>query len=121
MINAIYEALENFGFEGGNILEPSCGVGNFFGCMPEDMRKESALYGVELDSISGRIAQKIYPDAEIAIQGFEKNEFQNGCFDVAVGNVPFGDLSFKDDKHQTTKLHDYFFAEAMDNVSVNYG
>ena len=85
VINSIYEALENFGFEGGNILEPSCGVGNFFGCMPEDMRKESDLYGVEIDSISGRIAQKIYPDADIVIQGFEKNEFQNGCFDVVVG------------------------------------
>ena len=103
VINSIYEALENFGFEGGNILEPSCGVGNFFGCMPEEMRKESALYGVEIDSISGRIAQKIYPDAEIAIQGFEKNEFQNGCFDVAVGNVPFGDLGFKEEN--PTKVH----------------
>ena len=97
------------------------GVGNFFGRMPEDMRSDSKLYGIELDGISGRIAQKLYPDADIAIQGFEKNHFQNGCFDVAVGNVPFGELHFKDNKHGTTKLHDYFFAETLDNVSVNYG
>ena len=116
VINAIYEALENFGFEGGNVLEPAMGVGNFFGCMPEEMRKDSKLYGVEIDSISGRIAQKIYPDADIAIEGFENNHFQNGCFDVAVGNVPFGDLGFKDEIHHTTKLHDYFFAETVDKV-----
>lgn len=97
------------------------GVGNFFGCMPKEMQDGSHLYGVEIDSISGRIAQALYPDADIAISGFEKNSFQNGCFDVAVGNVPFGELGFKDEKHSTTKLHDYFFMEAMDNVSVNYG
>lgn len=121
VIDGIYKALENFGFEGGNVLEPAMGVGNFFGRMPEEMQKNSQLYGVEIDSISGRIAQKLYPDADIAIQGFEKNNYQNGCFDVAVGNVPFGELSFKDDKHGTYKLHDYFFAETLDNVSVNYG
>ena len=116
IIEGIYEALGNFGFEGGNVLEPSMGVGNFFGCMPSEMQEKSNLYGVEIDSISGRIAQKLYPDADIAIQGFEKNSFQNGCFDAAVGNVPFGDLAFKDDKHGTSKLHDYFFAEALDKV-----
>ena len=116
VIDGIYEALENFGFQGGNVLEPAMGVGNFFGRMPEEMQKNSRLYGVEIDSISGRIAQKLYPDADIAIQGFEKNNFQNGCFDVAVGNVPFGELSFKDDKHSTTKLHDYFFSETLDKV-----
>ena len=116
VINSIYEALKNFGFEGGNVLEPAMGVGNFFGCMPEEIRKDSKLYGVEIDSISGKIAQKIYPDADIAIQGFEKNNFQNNCFDVAVGNVPFGDLGFKDEVHNTNKLHDYFFAEAMDKL-----
>ena len=121
VIDGIYEALANFGFEGGNVLEPAMGVGNFFGRMPEDMRADSKLYGVEIDSISGRIAQKLYPDADIAVKGFEKNNFQNGCFDVAVGNVPFGELPFKDDKHGTSKLHDYFFAETLDNVSVNYG
>lgn len=96
VIDGIYQALENFGFEGGNVLEPSCGVGNFFGKMPDEMRENSKLYGVEIDSISGRIAQKLYPDADISIQGFEKNNFQNGGFDVAVGNVPFGELSFKE-------------------------
>lgn len=116
VIDGIYEALENFGFEGGNVLEPAMGVGNFFGRMPEEMQKNSQLYGVEIDSISGRIAQKLYPDADIAIQGFEKNNYQNGCFDVAVGNVPFGELGFKDDKHGTNKLHDYFFAETLDKV-----
>ena len=70
----------------------------------------------EIDSISGRIAKVLYPDADIAIQGFEKNNFQNGCFDVAVGNVPFGELGFKDEKHGTSKLHDYFFAETLDKV-----
>lgn len=116
VIDSIYEALENFGFEGGNVLEPAMGVGNFFGCMPKEMQDNSHLYGVEIDSISGRIAQKLYPDADIAIQGFEKNRFQNGSFDVAVGNVPFGELGFKDEKHGTSKLHDYFFAETLDKV-----
>ena len=116
VIDGIYKALEKFGFTGGNILEPAMGVGNFFGRMPENMRSDSKLYGIELDGLSGRIAQKLYPDADIAIQGFEKNHFQNGCFDVAVGNVPFGELNFKDNKHGTTKLHDYFFAETLDKV-----
>ena len=80
------------------------------------MAEKSELFGVEIDSISGRIAQKLYPDADIAIQGFEQNTFQNGCFDVAVGNVPFGDLGFIDNQHGTSKLHDYFFAEAMDKL-----
>ena len=96
IIEGIYEALGNFGFEGGNVLEPAMGVGNFFGCMPKEMQDSSHLYGVEIDSISGRIAQALYPDADIAISGFEKNSFQNGCFDVAVGNVPFGELGFKE-------------------------
>lgn len=116
IINSIYEALANFGFEGGCVLEPAMGIGNFFGCMPETMRENSRLYGVEIDSISGRIAKMLYPDADIAIRGFEKNGFQNGCFDVAVGNVPFGDLGFTDSKHFTSKLHDYFFMEALDKV-----
>ncbi len=116
VIDAIYEALGNFGFNGGTVLEPSMGVGNFFGRMPEEMQKNSQLYGVELDSLTGRIAQALYPDADIAIKGFEKNTFQNGCFDVAVGNVPFGELGFTDEKHRTTKLHDYFFAETLDKL-----
>lgn len=98
VIDGIYEALANFGFEGGNVLEPAMGIGNFFGRMPEDMQAHSQLYGVEIDSLSGRIAQALYPDADIAIQGFEKNRFQNGSFDVAVGNVPFGELGFREAK-----------------------
>ena len=94
VIDGIYEALGNFGFDGGNVLEPAMGIGNFFGRMPEDMHKNSHLYGVEIDSLSGRIAQALYPDAEVSIRGFEQNTYQNGCFDVAVGNVPFGELGF---------------------------
>lgn len=116
VIDGIYEALSNFGFDSGAVLEPAMGIGNFFGRMPEDMQSHSQVYGVEIDSLSGRIAQALYPDADIAIQGFEQNRFQNGSFDVAVGNVPFGELGFKDGKHSTTKLHDYFFMEAMDKV-----
>lgn len=116
VIDGIYEALGNFGFDGGKVLEPAMGIGNFFGRMPEDMQSHSQLYGVEIDSLSGRIAQALYPDADIAIQGFEQNRFQNGCFDVAVGNVPFGELGFRDTVHDTTKLHDFFFAEALDKL-----
>ena len=96
VIDGIYEALGNFGFDGGNILEPAMGIGNFFGRMPEAMQANSQLYGVEIDSLSGRIAHALYPDADISIQGFEKNHFQNGSFDVAVGNVPFGELGFRE-------------------------
>ena len=116
VIDGIYEALGNFGFDGGAVLEPAMGIGNFFGRMPEDIQAHSQLYGVEIDSLSGRIAQALYPDADIAIQGFEQNRFQNGCFDVAVGNVPFGELGFRDTVHDTTKLHDFFFAEALDKL-----
>ena len=116
VIDGIYEALTNFGFKGGNVLEPAMGIGNFFGRMSEAMQANSQLYGVEIDSLSGRIAQALYPDADIAIQGFEKNRFQNGSFDVAVGNVPFGELGFRDTVHDTTKLHDYFFAEALSKL-----
>lgn len=105
VIDGIYEALANFGFEGGNVLEPAMGIGNFFGRMPEDMQSHSQLYGVEIDSLSGRIAQALYPDADIAIQGFEQNRFQNGCFDVAVGNVPFGELGFREAKPDTPNVH----------------
>ena len=116
IIDSIYEALNNFGFDGGNVLEPAMGIGNFFGRMPEEMQAHSQLYGVEIDSLSGRIAQALYPDADIAVKGFEQNTFQNGCFDVAIGNVPFGDLGFVDTIHNTSKLHDYFFAESLDKL-----
>lgn len=83
-----------FGFNGGNLLEPSCGVGNFLGKMPSEMAEHTNIYGVEIDSISGRIAKQLYPDADIQVTGFESTHFQNGSFDAAVGNVPFGDLNF---------------------------
>ena len=95
IVDGIYEALEKFGFAGGNILEPSCGVGNFIGKMPSEIAGQTAVYGVEIDSVSGRIAKQLYPDADIQITGFENTNFQNGSFDVAVGNVPFGDLNFR--------------------------
>ena len=116
IIDGIYEALEKFGFAGGNILEPSCGVGNFIGKMPSEIAGQTAVYGVEIDSVSGRIAKQLYPDADIQITGFENTNFQNGSFDVAVGNVPFGDLNFPDKQYGTTKLHDFFFAQTLDKV-----
>ena len=116
IIDGIYEALDMFGFNGGNLLEPSCGVGNFLGKMPSEMAEHTNIYGVEIDSISGRIAKQLYPDADIQITGFESTHFQNGSFDTAVGNVPFGDLNFPDKQYGTTKLHDFFFAQTLDKV-----
>ena len=116
IVDGIYEALEKFGFAGGNLLEPSCGVGNFIGKMPSEMAGQTNVYGVEIDSVSGRIAKQLYPDADIQITGFENTNFQNGSFDVAVGNVPFGDLNFPDKQYGTTKLHDFFFAQTLDKV-----
>lgn len=116
IIDGIYEALDKFGFNGGNLLEPSCGVGNFLGKMPSEMAEHTNIYGVEIDSISGRIEKQLYPDADIQITGFESTHFQNGSFDAAVGNVPFGDLNFPDKQYSTTKLHDFFFAQTLDKV-----
>lgn len=116
IIDGIYEALDKFGFNGGNLLEPSCGVGNFLGKMSSEMAEHTNIYGVEIDSISGRIAKQLYPDADIQITGFESTHFQNGSFDAAVGNVPFGDLNFPDKQYGTTKLHDFFFAQTLDKV-----
>ena len=116
IIDGIYEALDKFGFNGGNLLEPSCGVGNFIGKMPSEMAGQTNVYGVEIDSVSGRIAKQLYPDADIQITGFENTNFQNGSFDVTVGNVPFGDLNFPDKQYGTTKLHDFFFAQTLDKV-----
>ena len=105
--SAIYAALAKFGFQKGNILEPSAGIGNFFGSLPESMA-DSRLYGVEKDSISGRIAKQLYPGADIRIKGFEDVEFEDNFFDVVVGNVPFGDFKMYDKKHnpQEFKIHD---------------
>lgn len=118
VIDSVYLALERFQFEGGNILEPSMGVGNFFAKMPDEMRADSKLYGVELDSISGRIAKQLYPEDNIQIKGFEKTTFKNNSFDVVIGNIPFGDFGIADkayDKYQF-KIHDYFAAKAVDKV-----
>lgn len=117
VINAMYEGLENLGFKGGNVLEPAMGVGNFFGVMPEEMRS-GKLYGVELDSISGRIAKQLYQNADIQISGFEKTSFPDNFFDVAVGNVPFGQYKLAEKRYDKLNLniHDYFFAKSLDKV-----
>ena len=117
IIRAIYDAAAQFGFENGKILEPSMGVGNFFGMLPERM-KDSQLTGVELDSISGRIARKLYPNADIKITGYENTKFADNSFDVAVGNVPFGDYSLHDKRYDKEHLliHDYFFVKSLDKV-----
>ena len=117
VIKAIYRCIENMGFTTGNVLEPSCGIGNFFGLLPESM-KNSKLYGVELDPITGRIARQLYQTANIAIEGFEETSLPDSFFDIAIGNVPFGDYGVADkryDKHRFL-IHDYFFAKTLDKV-----
>ena len=117
IIKAIYDAMERMGFSKGNILEPAMGIGNFFGMLPKNMQ-ESRLYGVELDGITGRIARQLYPNADVKITGFEKTDYPNDFFDVAIGNVPFGQYKMADrayDKHNFL-IHDYFFAKALDKV-----
>ena len=117
IIEAIYQGLLQFGFKQGTVLEPSAGVGHFFGAMPEEMRG-SRLYGVEKDSVSGRIAKLLYPDAKIKVCGFEETQFPDNFFDVAVGNIPFGDFKLYDKKYakHNFRIHDYFFAKALDKV-----
>lgn len=117
VIRAVYNALNNLGFKTGNILEPSCGVGNFMGLCPTNM-SESKFYGVELDDISGRIASKLYPQANIAVQGFETTNLPDNFFDAAVGNVPFAQLKVLDKKYDKYNflIHDYFFAKTLDKV-----
>ena len=116
VIRSIYDALEHMGFRSGNILEPSMGVGNFFGILPEGMRS-SRLYGVELDSITGRIAQKLYPQADITVAGFETSD-RRDFYDLAVGNVPFGNYKVNDKAYNKLgfSIHNYFFAKAIDQV-----
>ena len=117
IIKAIYSALDNFGFEKGNILEPSMGIGNFFANLPEKM-EESKLYGVELDDISGRISKQLYQKANIEIKGFEETNYEDNFFDVAIGNVPFGDYKVHDKNYDkyNLQIHDYFFAKTLDKV-----
>lgn len=118
IIESIYSALKNMGFDGGNILEPALGTGNFLGKMPESTYKESRIYGTEIDSISGRIAKRLYPDADISITGFEKKDFPDSFFDIAVGNVPFGGFKVPDRRYDKYNfaVHDYFFAKTLDKV-----
>ena len=114
---AVGNALVQFGFQGGNVLEPSMGTGHFFGTMPEQLRG-SRLFGVEKDSISGRIAKLLYPQADIQVKGFEETDFPDNFFDVVVGNVPFGDFKVYDRKYnaENFKIHDYFVAKSIDKV-----
>ena len=117
VIKAMYKALSNMGFTQGNILEPSCGIGNFMGLIPESM-SGSKMYGVEIDSITGRIAQQLYQKNSVAIQGYENSELPDSFFDVAIGNVPFGDFKLLDKKYNKHNflIHDYFFAKTLDKV-----
>lgn len=117
VIRSMYKALENMGLKTGNILEPSCGVGNFIGMLPDSL-EDCKLYGVELDSISGRIARQLYQKSTVAVQGYEDTNLPNSFFDVAVGNVPFGDFKILDKKYDKHKflIHDYFFAKTLDKV-----
>ena len=117
IIGAMYQALSQMGFRQGNILEPSCGVGNFIGMLPDSMAGSKA-YGVEIDSISGRIAQQLYQNSSIAVNGFEKVQMPDSFFDVAIGNVPFGDFKVRDKKYDKNHwlIHDYFFGKTLDKV-----
>lgn len=117
VIRSMYKALENMGLKTGNILEPSCGVGNFIGMLPDSL-EDCKLYGIELDSISGRIARQLYQKSTVAVQGYEDTNLPNSFFDVAVGNVPFGDFKVLDKKYDKHKflIHDYFFAKTLDKV-----
>lgn len=118
VISAMYEALSNMGFSKGRILEPSCGTGNFIGRLPEKM-KDSSIYGVELDSLTGRIAKQLYQKSNIFIQGFETTEFPDNSFDIVIGNVPFGNYSITDTHYDENFLiHDYFFAKSIDKVKT---
>lgn len=120
VIESIYKALNNLGFRHGNILEPSCGIGNFFGMLPDEMNN-SKMYGVELDSISGRIAKQLYQNSNIAIEGYEETKLPDSFFDVAVGNVPFGNFKVVDKKYDRLNfnIHDYFFAKTIDKIRPN--
>ena len=114
----INDAIKSMGFQGGKILEPSCGIGNFIGSIDKDVYLNSSVTGVELDSVSGRIAKLLYPSADIYITGYENTKFEEGSFDIAIGNVPFGDFKVFDPKynHLKVNIHNYFFAKTIDMV-----
>lgn len=118
VIREIYQGLDHLGFNGGRILEPSMGVGNYLGVMPPDMERRSEVTGIELDSITGRIAKQLYPEHEIYVQGFEKSALPKDYFDLALSNVPFGDYRIGDPEYNdlNLKVHDYFFAKSLDRV-----
>ncbi|MDD4690465.1 MAG: hypothetical protein PHE51_12090, partial [Eubacteriales bacterium] len=118
VIQNIYKAIESFGFKGGNILDPAMGTGLFFAAMPEELKKNSKLYGYELDDVSGRIAKQLTQNADIKIHGYETNEAPDNFFDIAIGNIPFGDYRLHDPKFNKHKflIHDYFIAKTLDKV-----
>ena len=118
VIRAMYQAAQRFGFQGGNILEPACGIGHFIGLMPDDMLRRSAITGIEIDPLTARIAKALYPDADIREQPFEKSKLTDESYDLAISNVPFGDYTVHDPRWNDYKfsIHDYFFAAALDKV-----
>lgn len=116
IIDGVYKALEHLGFEGGNVLEPSMGIGNFFGRMPKTVKENSSLFGVEIDTISGRIARRLYPNANIEIAPFQDVTYKDGAFDLIIGNVPFSEVKYKY-KGKNYLIHDYFFVKAMDKLN----
>ncbi len=118
VVRAMYAALERFGFEGGRILEPACGIGHFIGCMPEPMLRRTSITGLEIDPLTARIAQALYPDADIRAEPFEKAKLADGFYDVAISNVPFGDYPVHDPRWNQLRLpiHDYFFAASLEKV-----
>ncbi len=120
VVEEIYSMLQNWGFKGGKILEPSMGTGKFFANMPKEMEEKSKLYGVELDEITGRISKQLYPNANIRIQGFETTNFKDDYFDLTISNIPFGNYKLSDSRYKNGMLiHDYFFAKALDKVRPN--
>ena len=118
VIGAMYQALERFGFKGGRVLEPACGIGHFVGLMPEDMLRRSTFTGIEIDPLTARIAKALYPDADIRAQPFEQSKLADGFYDLAISNVPFGDYTVHDQRWNNYKfsIHDYFFAAALEKV-----
>ena len=118
VIGAMYRAAERFGFKGGRVLEPACGIGHFVGLMPEDMLRRSTVTGIEIDPLTARIAKALYPDADIRAQPFEQTKLADGFYDLAISNVPFGDYTVHDPRLNNYKfsIHDYFFAAALEKV-----